>query len=81
MTDEFSEIYETWEECIQAITGKKKTKHKSFKDRGKAEALIAKFKKITTEEVNDEEKNNGEEEKEELSNHDNKVNEEKSNWK
>ena len=45
VTDEFSEIYETWEECRQAIKGKKKMKHKSFKDKGEAEAFIAKFKK------------------------------------
>ena len=60
------------------IKGKKKMKHKSFKDKGEAEAFIAKFKKTTAEEVSDEETNNREEDKEEQSNHhDNNVNEEK----
>ena len=65
--------YETWEECRQAIKGKKIMKHKSFKEKDEAEAFITKFKKTTTEEVNNEDKNNGEEEKEEQPNHDNKV--------
>ena len=75
--NEFSEIYETWEECRQTIKGKKKMKHKSFKDKGEAKAFIAKFKKTTAEEVNDEETNSGEEKEEQPNDHDNNVNEEK----